>query len=120
MRLTFAAVIAVAVLVPPFAQAQQKATKATAQRVVNIIKADKAKFRAYCELGTLVEQIDEAERKKDDKRVDQLSDQMEALEKKLGPEYANFVEALNDMDANSKDTQEIDDTLSALDKMCGN
>lgn len=120
MKLTFAAITAVAVMVPMFAQAQQKATKATAQRVDNIIKADKAKFQAYCDLGKIVEEIDEAERKDDNKRVDQLSGQMEALEKKLGPEYAAFVEALNDMDANSKDAQEIDDTLSALDQMCGN
>ena len=102
-----------AVLVPPFAQAQQKASKATARRIVNIIKADKAKFQVYCELGKLVEHIDEAERKNDDMRVDQLSDHMKALEKKLVPEYADFIEALNDMDGNSKDAQEIDDTLSA-------
>jgi len=119
MKPAFVAVIAVAVLVPLFAQAQQKATREGAQRVVNVIKADKAKIRAYCDLAKIVEQIDEAERKNDNKRVDQLSDQMEALEKKLGPEYAGFIEALNDMDSNSKDAQEIDDTLSALDEMCG-
>jgi len=118
MKLRFAAVVAVAVLVPLSVQSQQTATKADAQRVVNIIKADKAKIQAYCDLVKLIEQIDEAERKSDDKRTNELSDQMEALERRLGPEYADFVDALNDMDSNSKEAQEIDDTLSALDQMC--
>ncbi len=39
--------------------------KADAQKVVSIIKGDKAKIQVYCEIDDLGEQIGEADQKKD-------------------------------------------------------
>ena len=74
---------------PVYAQDQSNAIKlkADAQKVVSIIKGDKAKTQVYCEINDLGEQIGEADQKKDDKNAEALSQQVTELEKKLGPEY---------------------------------
>jgi hypothetical protein len=43
-----------------------------AQKLVQTISADKAKLKAYCELDTLYEHIEKAEKKNDTKEVDAL------------------------------------------------
>jgi predicted transcriptional regulator len=119
MKLKFiVAVIAIAAL-PVYAQAQKaKVTKADAQKVVTIISADKAKAQTYCDIAKLGEQIDQADQKKDTKKVDELSKKMDDMTKKLGPEYVALMEGLQDMDANSKVGKEIGETLEGLDKLC--
>jgi len=50
------------------AQAQQPDVaklRADAQKVVSVIKGDKAKTQAYCQINDLDDQIGEAERQKD-------------------------------------------------------
>jgi hypothetical protein len=42
--------------------------KADAQKVVTIIKGDKAKTQTYCQVGDVAKQIDEAESEKDRKK----------------------------------------------------
>ena len=105
---------------PLCAQAQRpmKVTKADAQKVVEIISADKAKTQTYCDMATLGEQIDQADQKKDTKKVDELSKKMDDMTKKLGPEYVALMEGLQDMDANSKAGKETGETLEGLDKLC--
>jgi hypothetical protein len=119
MKLKFiVAVIAIAAL-PVSAQAQKaKATNADAQKVVKMISADKAKMQIYCDMAKLGEQIDQADQKKDTKKVDELSKKMDDMTKKLGPEYAALMDGLQDMDANSKAGKEIGETLEGLDKLC--
>ena len=77
--------------VPVCAQAQKpsaaKVTKADAQKVVKIISSDKAKTQTYCDMTKLGEQIEQANEKKDQKMVNELSPKLLALGKKLGPEY---------------------------------
>ena len=116
---SIAAVFAIAVL-PLAAQAKDapKPTKAEAQQVVNIISGDKAKTKAYCEMAKLDDAMDEAESKKDSKKVDELSKQMDALSDQLGPEYAKLMDGQDDMAADSKEAQEIGDVLDGLDKLC--
>lgn len=73
---------------PAFAQPPKttaKATRADAEKVVKVISTDKAKSKAYCDMAKLGEQIDAAEQKKDQKTVDALSKQMDALSEKVGP-----------------------------------
>ena len=115
------AVLAIAAL-PVCAQAQKpaamKATKADAQKVVNIISADKVKAQAYCELASLGEQVEQADKSNDPKKADELSKKMDDLTNKLGPEYAGLMDALQDMDPETKEGQEIGTTLEALDKLC--
>ena len=108
--------------VPVCAQAQKPAAKVTnadAQKVVKIISADKAKAQIYCDMNKLGEQIDQADQKKDTKKVDELSKKMDDMSQKLGPEYAALVDGMQGLDPNSKQGQEISTTLEALDKLCG-
>jgi hypothetical protein len=106
---------------PLYAQDQQPNTaklKADAQRVVSIVKGDKAKTQVYCEINDLGEQIGEADQKQDDNKAEALSRQVTELEKKLGPEYFALVNDLNNVDPNSSEGREIDSILAPLDDSC--
>jgi hypothetical protein len=92
--------------------------KADAQKVVSIIKSDKAKTELYCEINNLGEQIGEADQKNDYLNAQALSRQVTELEKKLGPEYSALVNELNNIDPNSLEGQEIDSILAPLDDSC--
>lgn len=123
MKLKLIAAIAVVAAIPLFVQAQPKpaaakATKADAQRVVQGITADKAKNQKYCELATLGEQIDQAEQKKDNKKVEELSKKSDDLMAQLGPDYAKLMDGLQNTDPQSKDGKEIGEVLEGLDKAC--
>jgi hypothetical protein len=106
---------------PLYAQAQQPdpaKLKADAQKVVSIIKGDKAKTQAYCQIYRLAEQIGEAEVDKDSKKAEALSRQIFDLEVKLGPDYITLANGLKEIDPNSPQAQEIDSILAQLDEFC--
>ena len=115
------AVLAIIAL-PLCAQAQQKGTpkvtKADAQKVIKIITADKAKTKLYCDISALGEQIDAAAQKKDEKKIDELSQKADDLGTKIGPEYVALMDGLQELDPNSKEGTEIGTMLEALDKLC--
>jgi hypothetical protein len=96
-----------------------KPTKADAQKVVQIIKGDKAKTQAFCQLGTLNDQMAEADQKKDEKKLDALGRQADALAQKIGPEYVNLMDGLDQVDENSPAGKDIAATLNQLDNLCG-
>ena len=102
------------------AQAQSpKATKADAQKVVAIIRGDKAKTQTYCDVRKLGEQADQAYQKNDDKMGDELSGKIDTLEKTLGPEYVALIDGLQDIDPeNDKLGAEIRSVFGALDRLC--
>jgi len=122
MKLKLIAAIAVIVAIPAYAQAPQKpaakATKADAQRVVQSISADKAKTQKYCDLAKLGEEMDQAEQKKDQKKLDALEKQAEALMAQLGPDYAKLMEGMQSINAESKEGKEIGAVMEGLDKLC--
>ena len=93
-------------------------TKADAQKVVKIISADKAKTQTYCDMAKLGEQIEQADQKKDTKKVEALSKQMDDMSAKLGPEYAALMDGMQNLDQNSQVGKDIGDTLEGLDKLC--
>jgi len=121
-----ALVIVTAVAVPLAALAQQpaaapkvpKPTKAAAQKVVQIVGADKAKVKSYCDIAALGEQLDAATQKKDEKKMDELSQKVDDLAQKVGPEYVALMNGLDDVDPDSKDGKEIGAVLEGLDKLC--
>src|SRR3954468_13667500 len=127
----YAAALLIASL-PVCAQAQQKAqpaqpapppaapkpTKAAAQKVIQIISADKAKTKLYCDIAALSEQIDAASQNKDEKKVDELAQQAEDMGGKIGPEFVALMDGLQDMNPESKEAEEIGNMLEALDKLC--
>jgi phage-related minor tail protein len=108
--------------VPVYAQAQKpstaKVTAADVQKVVTLISGDKAKTQTYCDIGKLNEQIEEADDKKDIKKTEELSQQIDALGKKLGPEYAALMNGLQEVDPESEDGKKIGLMFEPLDKLC--
>jgi hypothetical protein len=105
---------------PLFGQAQPDIAKlkADAQKVVSIIKDNKDKTQAYCQINRLAEQIAEAEVDKDSKKAEALSRQIFDLEVKLGPDYLNLAGGLKEIDPNSPQAHEIDSILAQLDDSC--
>jgi hypothetical protein len=105
--------------VPMYAQAQQSGVvklKADAQNVVKIISGDKLKTQTYCEIVELSDQIDEEQ---GSSKAEELSQKVDKLVEKLGPEYIALVSGLKDIDPNSRDAQEIGSILDPLDDLCG-
>jgi hypothetical protein len=93
-------------------------TAAAAQKVVKTISGDKAKTQAYCDIGKLGSQIEDAEQKKDMNRIDELNKKMDEMAKRLGPEYVALMSQLEDLDPTSKDALEVSSALETLDKLC--
>jgi hypothetical protein len=114
----------VAVLVitamPLCAQAQKPntVTKADVQKVVQLISGDKAKTQIYCDIGKLNEQMAEIDETKDAKKAAALAAEIEALGKKLGPEFTSLGDRLQDLDPESEDGKQISLILEPLDKLC--
>lgn len=95
-----------------------KPTKADVQKVVQIISGDKGKTQAYCELAKLDDQMASLDPKKDEKKLEQLSTQADALAEKIGPEYVKLMQGLDQVDENSAEGKEFGQLLSQLDKLC--
>jgi hypothetical protein len=119
-------IVAVCVIaaIPSLALAQQKGaaapkpTKADVAKVVQIISADKAKVKVYCDIGKLQEDAQKLDEKKDAKKLADLDKQIEALAKKLGPEYAKLMQAMQNIDPNSAEGKDLFGAFEPLDKMC--
>ena len=104
---------------PLFAQAQQPNAAELAQKVVSIISGDKAKIQTYCQILDLSDELDQADQQKDREKAGQLSQKINELQKKLGPEYLALLKATEHVDPNSKDGQEIVSNFVKLDNSCG-
>jgi hypothetical protein len=115
------AVILVMSTVPLYAQGQKPDAaklKADAQKVVSIISGDKAKTQTYCQIANLGEQMDQAVKEKNKKKFEELAQRIKEGEKQLGPEYLALIDAVKDVDQNSKDAQEIVSIFDRLDESC--
>ena len=98
---------------------KDETTKVTAaQKVVKTISADKAKTQTYCDIGKLGDQIQEADKKNDMKKIDELNSKMDELATKLGPDYVALIGGLDDIDPDLKEAHEIGSALASLDKLC--
>jgi hypothetical protein len=109
--------------VPVYAEAQQPSAvqlKADAQNVFKIIRGDKLKIRTYCKIADFSEQLAQASRKHDTKKVKELAQNIDELESKLGPEYPALLDGLWNIDPKSQDAQEIGSILDKLDQFCVN
>lgn len=127
--MNFKLVIAVVALaaMPVLAQAQQKGapppaakapSKADVQKVVNQIKGDKAKLDAYCQIAKLGDQMQAAAEKKDQKKMDDLNKQADALGQKIGPDYARVMASMEEVDPESKEGKELITIFDSLDATC--
>ena len=127
MKLRLVIAVAALAAMPMLAQAQQKGgpppaakapSKADVQKVVNQIKGDKAKLDVYCQISKLGDQAQAAAEKKDQKKMDDLNKQAEALGQKLGPDYNKLMAGMEDVDPDSKDGKDLIAILDALDEAC--
>lgn len=121
MNMKLIVTISVLVALPAFVQAQQKGPKPTmadVQKVVQIISNDKAKTKLYCDIAKIGEQIDAAEKQKNQKKAADLQKQVDTMEQKLGPEYVSLTNGLEQMDPNSKEGKDMQAALEGLDKLC--
>ena len=69
----------------PATPATPATTAAAAQKVVKTIRGDKAKTQAYCDIGKLGSQIEDAEQKKDMNKIDELNKKNGRTGNKTGP-----------------------------------
>lgn len=103
---------------PLYAQAQQPNAakfKADAQKVLSMISRDKLKTQTYCEIAELNDQIDQEE---NPAKAEELSQKIDNLEGKLGPDFMALVHRLSDIDPDSRDAQEIRSIIEALNDLC--
>ncbi len=84
---------------PQQEQAAPKASKAEVQKLVEGIKADKAKMTQFCGLMKLQDQYTAAAEKKDEKKLEALDKQREEGAKKLGPDFDRITQSELDEDA---------------------
>jgi hypothetical protein len=127
MNLKLVIAVATIAAMPVLAQAQQKGgpppaakppTKADVQKVVTQIKGDKAKLDIYCQIAKLGDQMQAAADKKDQKKMDDLNKQADALGQKLGPDYAKVMAGMEDVDPESKDGKDLVALFDSLDASC--
>jgi hypothetical protein len=108
---------------PLYAQGQQQnidKLKEDARSAVGIIGADRRKTRSYCEivdlLGRQLGRADEEKNKKKTKAA--LSQRIDRLQKKLGPEFVVLENILADIDLKSPDGREIAFIIQSLNQSC--
>lgn len=122
MKLKFIIVV-IAIAMPLSAQAQKtgaaKVTKADVQKGRQDHQRRQGQDADYYDMANLGDQIEQADQKKDTKKVEELSKKMDDMTQMLRPEYVTLMDGLQDMDANSKDGKYIGATLEGLDKLCG-
>jgi hypothetical protein len=104
---------------PLFAQAQQPNAAELSEKVVSIISGDTAKNQIYCQILDLDDELDQVDQQKDREKAEELSQKINELQKKLGPEYLALVKATEHVDPNSTDGQEILSNFVKLDNSCG-
>ena len=105
---------------PLYAQAQQPNAAELAQKVVGVIAGNKTKTQTYCQVLDLSDELDQVDQKKESEKAEDLSQKINELQKNLGPEYLALLEALKNVDPNSKDGQEIVSIFDKLDSSCEN
>ena len=96
-----------------------KPTMADVQKLVQSIAADKVKLKAYCDMGKIQEQMEEAEQEKGNaKKLDALSVKAENLSKQLGPDYDRVMGGLDGVDPNSAEGKRYTALFEPLFKQC--
>jgi hypothetical protein len=106
---------------PVYVQAQQPSAvqlRADAKNVAKIISGDKLKLQSYCKFADLSDQVDAAVERQDTMKAQELSEEAEELQRKLGPEFAALADSMQDMNLNSQDAREIGSILGKLDELC--
>lgn len=126
MNLKLAIAASLFVAIPAAVCAQQngpagqppKPSMAEVEKLVQTISGDKAKLRAYCEMGKVMEQMDRAGQKKDTNALKTLSAKVNGLAQQLGPDYMMIMDGVNDVDPNSAEGKRLDALFEPIVKQC--
>lgn len=100
------------------AGAPPKPTAADVQKLVQTIGGDKTKLKAYCDMGKVLAQLDQAEQKKDSNAVKTLGTKADALAQQLGPDYERVMDGLNQIDPNSAEGKRMSALFEPIYKQC--
>jgi len=95
-----------------------RVSEGDAQKVATIIRSDKIKTQAYCDLQKLAKEIRKAHQKKDRKRIDELFRKVEPIEENLGPEYRALIDGIQEIAENEELRAEFVLAFGALAKLC--
>jgi hypothetical protein len=95
-----------------------KLTLADVQHLAELISSDKSKLRAYCELGKLHDETQQALEENDAKAIDALTAKTDAFEQQLGPEYDKVLDGLDQIDFSSAEGQQLAAVLKTLQEKC--
>lgn len=102
----------------PAGQPAPKPTTADVQKLVQTINGDKAKLRAYCDMGKVLAQLDQADQKKDANAIKTLSAKADGLAQQLGPDYSRVMEGLNQIDPSSPEGKRFGTLFEPIYKQC--
>jgi hypothetical protein len=91
---------------------------ADVQKLVQTINSDKAKLRAYCEMGKVMEQIDRAGQGRDTNALKTLGAKANGLAQQLGPDYVRIMDGLNHVDPNSAEKKRLDTLFEPIVRQC--
>jgi hypothetical protein len=121
--LVIAVVVASCAGFPAFAQSHEPdnptpPTIEDVQKLVQTIRGDKAKLKAYCELGDLYEQLEKAQEKNDTKEFDVLGAKIDSIEQQVGPDYRQIMDGLGEVDPNSAEGQKLNAVFEQLQEQC--
>ena len=95
-----------------------KPTLADVRHLAKAITNDESKLRAYCELGGIHDEMQQALDNQDANAIDALIAKADALEQQLGIEYERVIEGLERMDFNTAEGQQIADLFKTLQERC--
>jgi hypothetical protein len=95
-----------------------KLTLADVQHLAELISSDKSKLRAYCELGKLHDETQQAVEENDAKAIDALTAKTDAFEQQLGPGYDKVLDGLDQIDFSSAEGQQLAAVLKTLQEKC--
>ena len=95
-----------------------KLTLADVQHLAELISSDKSKLRAYCELGKLHDETQQALEENDAKAIDALTAKTDAFEQQLGPGYDKVLDGLDQIDFSSAEGQQLAAVLKTLQEKC--
>ena len=126
LKLVMAISLSPCAAIPAVAYAQQngpaakapRPTMADVQKLVQTISSDKAKVQAYCDMGKVLAQMDQAEQKKDTKAAKALGAKADSLAQQLGPDYTRVMNGLEDLDPNSAEGKRLTAVFEPLFKQC--
>jgi hypothetical protein len=102
----------------PAERPSPKLTLADVQRLAEEIAGDKPKLEAYCTLGKVHDEIQQAIENSDLSAIEAVTARTNALEETLGPEYDRVIEGLDQIDLNTAEGQQLADVFKTLQDKC--